>query len=169
MVLPIRHISGGIAIIRPSFNRVKGYTLLEMVMVLGILALAMMVIVPKLVGLINVWDLDIEINKMKAKIRQVQQLAIAKQTTYRITWDIPAKVYTVNMFNGSVFVFQETNGYKNNVSVPNVSFSINPGSVDFDQFGAPSESGMIMLRHEKTMNSKYIQIQSVTGQLSVIP
>jgi prepilin-type N-terminal cleavage/methylation domain-containing protein len=147
----------------------KGYTLLEMAMVLGILAIGMMIIIPKMVSLMNVWDLDIEINKLKAKIRQAQNLAIAKQATYRMTWDIPGKVYTLKKFDGVSFVLQETNGYQNNVSVINTTFIINPGSVDFDQFGSPSEAGMIMLRHEKTMASKYIQISAVTGQLSVFP
>ncbi len=147
----------------------NGYTLLEMVMVLGILALSAMVILPKMAGLMNVWDLDIEINKMKSKIRQVQYLAIAKQATYRISWDISAKVYTVKMFDGVTFVLQETNGYQNNVNVFATTFINVPGALDFDQFGAPSEEGMVMFRHEKTMDSKYIQVQGVTGQLLVVP
>jgi prepilin-type N-terminal cleavage/methylation domain-containing protein len=145
-----------------------GYTLLEMVMVLGILALSARIMVPKMAGLMNAWDIDIEINKLKSKIRQVQQLAIAKQATYRLTWDIPGQVYTVKMFDGSVYVLQETNGYQNNVSVTATTFIINPGSVDFDQFGAPSEAGMIMLRNNITMMTKYIQIQAVTGQLKIL-
>ncbi len=138
-------------------------------MVLGILALGMVIIIPKMVNLMNVWDLDIEINKVKTKIRQAQNLAIAKQTTYRVSWDIAGKVYTLSKFDGVTFVVQETNGYQNNVSVANTTFVITPGALDFDQFGSPSESGMIMLRHEKTMASKYIQISAVTGQATVFP
>ncbi len=116
----------------------------------------------------NVWDLDIEANTLKSKIRQVQQLAISKQTTYRITWDTVGNNYTVWMYNGTVFVLQETNGFQNNISVTGTSFIANPGSVDFDQFGAPSDSGMIVLHHNIKMNNKYVVVQPVTGQLQVI-
>ena len=146
--------------------RSRAYTLLELIMVIGIIAFSSILIAPQLSGFVNAWGLEIEVNKMKAKIREVQQEAISKQTTYRIQWNIGAETYTVSEFNGAVFILMETLTYQNNVKVSSTTYSVSLDSVDFDQFGSPALGGTILFQHKATGKTKPLFIQAVTGRVS---
>lgn len=142
---------------------------MELALVLGVLSLGAVILVPKFVLVINNWDLDIEANKLSAKIRQVQQTAIAKQTNCKITWNIATNQYSIYTYSGGSYVLDETSGLTNNVTIMTTSFIVNPGTVIFDQFGAPSESGMVVLHHTVPgFENKYVIIQAATGQVKIL-
>lgn len=137
-------------------------------MVLGIIAVSMLIVVPKMAGFINVWELDAEVNKVKAKLREAQQLAIAEQTNYRVFFNIAGNFYQITKdIGGGVYQNVEAPTYKNNVRVTGTSWSLpNMNTVQFDQFGAPFIGGTITFQHTVTGAFKLVTIQSVTGKLT---
>lgn len=146
----------------------KSYTLVEMAMVLGIIAVSMLIITPKMSAFINVWELDAEVNKVKAKIREAQQLAIAEQTNYRVFFNIVGDFYQITKdIGGGVYQNVEAPAYKNDVHVTGTTWSLPAmNTLQFDQFGAPFTGGTITFQHTVTGAFKAVTIQSVTGKLT---
>ena len=144
-----------------------GYTLVEVVMVLGIISIGALLFTPRVSGVVNAWNLDTEINKVKAKIRETQQLAIAEQNDYQINWDVSNTYYVIYRWDSSTFTPMEAPEYKNNVITTGTTFPITPGSLIFDEFGAPSDCGTIGFQQIDTMQNRTLKIHCVTGQLEV--
>lgn len=144
-----------------------GFTLLELIMTSIVVVVAGLIVGPKLVNFLSAWDLETEAKKLRAKIREVQQLAVSKQKTYRLEFDLVSESYDVEYDPGTGFTFVETVSLKNNVDIYSTSFTT-PASntVDFDYFGAPSQPGDIILVDTKG-NSCTVSIASATGRVTI--
>ena len=143
----------------------RGYTLLELVMVLAIIGLSGMVVVPRVNAIVNAWQLDTGINKMKSKIHWAQQSAIAEQVPYRLVWTPTYSYCAITKFNSmsGSYVNVEAPTYGNNIKVISTTLTIIPNTFEFDKFGAPSDAGMINFQNSITGQTKSIKILAVTG------
>ncbi len=72
----------------------KGFTLVEVVMILVIIGVGSLIITPGYEKFVSSWDLESETMKLKTKIREAQQLAITKQQTSRLEFDVSADSYS---------------------------------------------------------------------------
>ena len=146
-----------------------GYTLIELAMVMGIIAVSALIVAPRMSGMINRWNLDTEINKVKVRIRAAQQSAIAEQTNYRIQFNVAGNFYIISRFDGATYVTVEVPVPQNSVRITSTAFTLSPNRVEFDQFGAPyPEGGSVTFTHSPTGTSKTMVISSVTGKIDII-
>lgn len=143
----------------------KGFTLIEFIMILVIILIGASIIAPRIEKFITAWDLDIESRKLRLKIREAQQLAISKQQTCRVEFDINEEDYVLSLVSPDSEV--ETVDLKQSVDLFSTSFT-NPSSntLDFDQFGAPSEAGNIVLK-DTNNNSTTISVAAATGRVII--
>lgn len=144
----------------------SGYSLLELFLVMGVILMTFTIVLPRMAGFTNAWSLDTEANRMRAKIRQAQQLAITKQKPHRVGWNSTA--YSIYEYNGTFFSAIENLDMRNNVTVSSTTFTVaGTDLVDFDQFGAPSEGGSVLLRDPQGKTMTLI-ILEVTGKVNVL-
>ena len=142
-----------------------GFTLIELIMVLVVVIVAGLIVGPKLVNFLSAWDLETEARKLSAKIREVQQLAVTRQKTYRLEFDLASESYDVEYNPGTGFTFVETVSLKNDVDLFSTEFTNN--TVDFDHFGAPDPSGGDIVLKDTKGNTSTISIASATGRVTV--
>ena len=140
----------------------KGFTLLEMTMAMMITVLAAMVVVPAWTNVMHEWDLEAQTRKMVAKIREVQQLAVADQKLHLITFN--SVQYTVA--DSSYVVIEGPVAYGNGITA-SASFMLPMTfTLGFDQFGSPVEGGDIILT-DLSSNSFTIHVEPVTGRVHI--
>lgn len=146
-------------------NRERGFTLLELAMVSVIVIIMGLIVIPRIASFINVRDLETEGKKLRAKIRETQQLAITKQKTYRLKFDLDNESYDIEYDPGTgSYTLVEPVKLESGIDINSTTFTSN--TVSFDYFGAPSQAGNIVLRDSKG-NTSTIDIASATGRVKI--
>ena len=140
-----------------------GFTILELIMVLTIIIMIGFIITPRFLNLLHSKNINYEARKLTAKIREVQQLAISEQITYRITFDINNELYEISY--SPSFLPIETIKLQNKIDLNVITFTDITNSVQFDAFGAPNEPGDIILQ-DTTGNYLTISITENTGRVT---
>ncbi|MBL7170468.1 MAG: hypothetical protein ISS46_00530 [Candidatus Omnitrophica bacterium] len=142
-----------------------GFTLLELIMVVVIVIIAGIIVGPRLVNFLTAWDLEAEAKKLRARIMDARQLAITKQKTYRLEFDLDSESYDVEYDPGDgSYILVETVSLKNSVDLYSTEFTNN--KVDFDYIGAPSQAGNIVLIDTRGDTST-VSIASATGRVKI--
>lgn len=132
-------------------------------MAMMITVFAAMVVVPAWTGFMHAWDLEAQTRKLVAKIREVQELAIADQKSYHIRFD--TSQYTVSRNDGSYVVVEGPVDYGNGI-MANASFMLPMTfTLGFDQFGTPEQGGNVVLADAAYSNSFTIYVEPVTGRV----
>lgn len=72
-----------------SQHRMKGFTLMEMIMALAIVGIILSIGALQWNGYTTSWNLETEAKKIAANIRQVQQMAILQERPFRIVFNSP--------------------------------------------------------------------------------
>jgi len=121
------------------------------------------IITPRFLNLLHSKNINYEARKLTAKIREVQQLAISEQITYRITFDINNELYEISY--SPSFLPIETIKLQNKIDLNVITFTDITNSVQFDAFGAPNEPGDIILQ-DTTGNYLTISITENTGRVT---
>jgi prepilin-type N-terminal cleavage/methylation domain-containing protein len=164
----------------------KGFTLIEIVMVLAITGLIVAVAAPQWNKYLTYWNMETEAQMIVAKIREVQEKAILGHGSYRLIFDIVADTYRVEYFNAAwheeetitvqgqdVDLLSTTLPYQDNgTSPPNQT---NPAGyvLTFDEFGATSQDTFPDPQAEITLSTKdnsrwmVIKISKITGHVTV--
>lgn len=146
-----------------------GFTLIEVLMVCVIIIISSAVIVPVLINFMGTNDLQIEAIKLRAKIRHAQQLAITKQTAYRLEFDLSNESYGITYNSGGgLYTLAETIKLQDNIGIESTTFtSPADNTVSFDYFGAPSQAGDVILKDIRNGKTADISIAAATGKVEV--
>lgn len=150
-----------------GFGGFDGFTLIELMMVCVIIIVSSLIIVPKLINFMSTNDLEIEARKLRAKIRYAQQLAITKQITYRLEFDLSNESYDITYDSGGgSYTLVETIKLKDNIGIEATTFtSPADNTVGFDYFGAPSQAGDVVLKDARNSKTATIGIAAATGKV----
>lgn len=141
--------------------------MLEVILVIMIVAIATAMVAPELIHFISDYDLSVEAKKIRARIRDVQQLAIVTQKVYCISFDTANENYSIIYDPHGSAVTIETLTVEKNIGLDQTTFSqAGQNKVDFDLFGSPSEGGSIILS-DPGGNSTSISITTATGRVSI--
>ncbi|MDD5449299.1 MAG: response regulator [Candidatus Omnitrophica bacterium] len=146
----------------------NAFTLIELLMVCVIVILCAVIIGPKLINFVGVKDLEMEAARLRAKIRYTQQLAVTRQTTYRLEFDLANESYAITYDSGGAYTTLETTGLKEGIGIKSTTFT-SPAQdiVSFDYFGAPSQSGHIILKDARNGRTADIGIAAATGRVDI--
>lgn len=143
----------------------QGLTILEVILVVLILAIITAMIAPGLIQSLSNYELSTEAKKLRSKIRYAQQLAIAIQATYQISFDTGDESYTIIYDPDDAAQTIETLELEKNISIDDPTDFTN-NKINFDQFGSPSEGGDLTLSDPKG-NSTTISIETATGKVTI--
>lgn len=148
----------------------RGFTLIEIVMVLLLIAILAVVVIPRL-GTYTGMQLEVAAKKVASDIRYAQSLAMANRTAQwqRITFDADTDSYRIYSKTGSVkdpvtqepaFAVRFNQGEYQGVDVQN-TFS----TTFYYPFGNPSEGGVVRLKRDLAF--KNISVMPVTGKVVI--
>ena len=146
-------------------RRSGGFTLLEMILVLAIIAMAGMIIGPMWARSIPGWYLDSETRRLVNDLNRAQQMAKANQKNYGIRLDMSNQGYYYGLDAG-VFSTFESYYFKGGVIISGVSMWVPQNDILFDHLGAPTATAQpqITLR-DKSGKEMRITVQLVTGRI----
>lgn len=142
----------------------KGFSLLEVIMVLVIMAVVGLMAGPRMLRYIHQWDLENEAMYLQSKIRWTQQQALEHSSyTYRIEFDLMNDSYQIRYLDGSMFYdVGPPVQLKNNIDL----VSTTAGDLIFDQFGAPLNGNGIQLNDSNT-NSLMVYVTPASGRVTI--
>ncbi len=146
------------------FQVKKGYTLIELMLAVSIVGLLGLIIVPKTVNFLPDFNLEGEARKMMAKIREAQQLSIAKRELYQLEFDSDLEQYLIRYVATPQPVIVETVRLGGNIEIQSTTFSQN--TVEFNFFGAPDAGGDIVLMNSKGQTMT-VSITPATGRVTI--
>jgi len=153
---------------RDSNRFQQGVSLLEILIVLGIMAALLLVTIPAFYRLLQAYRLQTTASTISTNLRFARSAALKQKITYRLTFrdssDINPNTYVVEYDPfGSFQTFNNLD-----TKIPD-RIDIDPASLDqvsFDSRGAASTSGFILLTG--TDGSAYKITVSSTGAVNVI-
>ena len=148
----------------------SGFTLIELIIVLSILAILSSLTIPKYKKIIAYEKLDITAKQLVADLREGQQKALAQET------NVQADFYrNINGTSTDVYILKilEKNGYKKykSVTLPkdiqlvDARFGNNNMLCTFSTFGKPTFNGHIKLENKNGQNLFVIVYQ--TGRIRI--
>lgn len=161
----------------------KGYTLIEVLIVVTIMGLAAAIIVPNMMqgGTLGV---QAGARMIIADLLFAQNEAMAQQNTRRVVFDTTTNSYRVEKYDSSatawVLEFNPSKGMGNNQQNYEVSFDDDgrfngieivsaefngTSTIEFDDTGNPSSGGTIQLRFEE--HEYEIKVAPFTGRVTV--
>ncbi len=136
-------------------NRKPGFTILEILTVIAIISALTLIAFPVYRQIAPKLTLDSTIRDVASDLRYAQQLAVAEQVVYKVSFNIPQNNYSIiNSASGqtiksqtinSRILIQQINGLANN-------------TVNFNATGGVTQSGFIVLLNE-TNNTSTIEIK----------
>lgn len=162
----------------------RGFTLLEIIMVVVIIAIAAMMAIPMLSSAAST-QVSAAASVIAADLEYAKSMAISRQQNYAVFFDVAGDRYEVKVKNGSVYqsiphpvkkgfdyvVDFRNNSRLNEVDITQVDFD-STAQVEFDYLGSvyngsggPLNSGIIRLQaggHAMTVN-----VAAVTGYVTI--
>lgn len=142
----------------------KALTMLEVILVVMIMAIAAGILAPNFIHFISDYDMSIEAKKMRSKIQYGQQMAIAVQAIYQISLDTTNESYSVIYDPAGANQTVESKALEKSVGIDRTDFSND--KLNFDHFGSPSEGGGIYLSDPRG-NTATISIETATGKVTI--
>ena len=160
----------------------KGFTLIELVMIIAILGILAVALMPKTTAEPRV-RLEAACQKIALDLRYAQEMALAQQVRFGISFDTANEayfVYRVNIAtkardpqtrNNFDVSFSQLNEFKG-IDISSTTFS---NIVEFDSKGGPydgngavlSSQGIITLHAQGGAYSRTVRIEAKTGKVSV--
>jgi type II secretory pathway pseudopilin PulG len=138
--------------------------MLEVILVVMIVAIATGILAPNFIHFISDYDLDTEAKKIRSKIRYWQQMSIAIQAIYQISFDTVNESYSVIYDPEGADETIETKVLEKSVGIDRTDFT--GDKLNFDHFGSPSEGGGIYLSSPGG-NAATISIETATGKVTI--
>ena len=143
-----------------------GFTIIELVLVITIMAALAMIVAPVFQNSIPRIKLYSEARKLMAEIRNVQQEAISSNATYAINFIGGTDTLKISYFdenNNEHFRYSYT--LDPSIDLVNTSFTGN--NLQFNILGEPSEGGDIVIANNRN-ESSIIRVAPSTGKVSII-
>lgn len=147
---------------------------MEMIMVLFTISITLLIVAPRWSSFLTYWDMETDVRKITAKVREVQQMAIRDNTDYRIIWDTGNERYTVEKNNSGSWsdcsVSNDPGCDEVELKTQNLNaFTTNftGEMVTFDHFGGVGNcpNTECFVRLEIPGNQMSVYISSVTGRI----
>ncbi len=161
------------------FSSKKGFTVIELIMVILIVAILAVVVAPRITALYPI-KLSGAAEKLASDLRYAQNLAMSKHIDHRIAFDITAETYAVYCYNadtdswdlvkdplkrGDDFIVDYTDDSRYQ-GIEIVSTSFLSATVEFDStLGKPSSGGEVVLHCRET--STHVIVTANTGKVSI--
>lgn len=147
----------------------KGYTLLEVVMVVVIMAFGCCIIGSQIHSFTRSWDVELDAKKVQSDIRMVQAQALAGQSNTSVRFDFggASNRYEIGAYSAG-FYADRSEDLHDTVSFTDCSFSIDIDSmpfITFDDLGAPSQGGYITLQ-DASGTQIQISVEAATGNVT---
>ncbi len=139
-----------------------GFTLLELLISLTIVAFALIVIVPNFSNSSERQKLELTANKIAATLRETRAASIRKNETFVFILDLKQRTYK-NIYTGSITDLSKETDVKATVALSEVDDESNP-SIRFWPDGS-STGGEIILTEDN--NSYKISVDWLTGSVSL--
>lgn len=159
-----------------SSHKKTGLTIIEILVVLGIIAIITTVVSIRIFSHIKVMKVNTVAEQIKSHIRLAQERSKLEQTSFAAQFNTSTNNYKVyNTSSGETVINPLTrkdlditfDGHPefDGVTIDSVSFG-GSNEVSFDSLGQPSSSGSVTISYGGE-NSKTISVEEVTGRVSV--
>jgi prepilin-type N-terminal cleavage/methylation domain-containing protein len=134
-------------VIKKIFKSKKGFTLIELVVVISILGVLALTIMPQIIGALNLVRLRTAKEKLIDDLYSANNLAIANHATVWFNIDAPGNSYSYGI-TGALETVNLSSEFTN-VIITSESFG---GSFEYNWWGQPSAGGSIVLNGTETIN-----------------
>ncbi|MFA4871902.1 MAG: prepilin-type N-terminal cleavage/methylation domain-containing protein [Patescibacteria group bacterium] len=133
----------------------RGFTILEILTVIAIISALTLIAFPVYRQIAPKLILDSTIRDVASDLRYAQQLAVAEQVVYRVSFNIPQNNYSIiNSASGQTLKSQTINS---RILIQQIN-GLTDNTVNFNATGGVTESGFIVLLNE-TNNTSTIEIK----------
>ena len=152
----------------------KAFTIIEILIVVALLAIAGMMIVPMTSSAASI-QIDSAANMIAADLEYAKSMAISRGQNFSVVFDAAAEAYQIKDQTGSVISHPVKKGFPYTVNFQNESrlnkvkiLSADFGgseTVTFDYLGSPDNGGSVSLQAAGV--TKTIRVEPVTGYISI--
>jgi prepilin-type N-terminal cleavage/methylation domain-containing protein len=157
---------------RRSSNDLSGFTLVEIIVVIVIMAIAAAVIIPHAIGTSDVQAVS-GARILASDLQYAENTAITSQSPVTVTFDVAGESYTLSNASGPlihpitkgayVVSFASQRGF-DNLDIASASFGGNV-MVTFDELGAPDNAGSVTLQAGPHVYR--VDVAAATGNVTV--
>lgn len=140
----------------------RGFSLIELLFVIMLAAVVSIITLPKYNTIITRYELKVTAGQIAADLRLVQQMAVSKDKTYRIIWDVE---------NRNCYFISDATKILRKVTLPKGI------KIDYTSFrnnttkilpsGAPEPAGSIAITSLDKKNKVYIIVSVATGRVRI--
>lgn len=160
-------------------GRIKGFTLVEFIMVLTIILTGAFIVIPRVIVFLDDIQIESRGRQVAADLRYTQQSAISKQKNFKFEIDFAGRDYYI-FEQTTVFPYWLQVQHKKldehiifyTATLPAPGFidsSLPNKAIDFDPLGSPMPfaGGTIILKHVDSGLTQSILIANVTGHVEI--
>lgn len=140
--------------------RRRGFTLLELIVVVGLLVLIGSFLIPTYQILLSQLELSTAVDQVAEQVRLAQQKTVTEQVIYGVTFTSGASTVPLFLYNSGngTKTTQSTITLPSNIIINVVSFSSH-ADIRFATSGAPNYSGYLTLKDTVRSKSREIDIR----------